>query len=51
MKKYKVTLTEEERLELKAISSQGSSRSQKILNALILLNCDEGEFQVMSLNN
>lgn len=45
MKKYKVTLTEEERLELKAISSQGSSRSQKILNALILLNCDEGEFQ------
>ncbi len=23
----------------------GSHRSQKVLNALILLNCDEGEFQ------
>ena len=46
MKKYKVTLTEEERMRLKAITFKGSHRSQKVLNALILLNCDEGEFQV-----
>ena len=45
MKKYKVTLTEEERSELSVITSKGSHRSQKVLNALILLNCDEGEFQ------
>ena len=45
MKKYKVTLTEEERSELKTLTSKGSHRSQKVLNALILLNCDEGEFQ------
>jgi len=46
MKKYKVTLTEVERSELKAISSKGSHRSQEVLNALILLSCDEGEYQV-----
>ena len=45
MKKYKVTLTEDERSKLNAITSKGSHRSQKVLNALILLNCDEGEFQ------
>ena len=45
MKKYKVTLTEEERLELQEIVSKGTHRSQKVLNALILLNCDEGESQ------
>ena len=45
MKKYKVTLTKDERLELKAITLKGSHRSQKVLNALILLNCDEGEYQ------
>lgn len=45
MKKYKVTLMEEERSELKEITTRGSHRSQKVLNALILLNCDEGEFQ------
>jgi len=45
MKKYKVTLTDEERSELSLISSKGSHRSQKVLNALILLSCDEGEFQ------
>ena len=41
MIKYRVTLTEEERRELEAISSKGSHRSQKVLNALILLNVDE----------
>lgn len=45
MKIYKVTLTKEERSRLKVITNKGSHRSQKVLNALILLNCDEGEFQ------
>ncbi len=45
MIKYRVTLTEEERRELKTISSKGKHRSQKVLNALILLACDEGIFQ------
>lgn len=45
MKKYKVTLTESEREELKGIIKKGKYRSQKILNSLILLNCDEGPFQ------
>ena len=51
MKKYKVTLMEEERSELIVITSKGSHRSQKVLNALILLNCDEGEFQETRSNN
>jgi hypothetical protein len=45
MKKYIVTLTREERESLKKISSKGKHRSQKILNALILLGCDEGDYQ------
>ena len=45
MKKYIVTLTEEEREALDALTSRGKHSSQKILNALILLGCDEGEFQ------
>ncbi len=45
MKKYKVTLTKEEREELRRIVQKGKHRSQKVLNALILLNCDEGEYQ------
>ena len=45
MIRYKVTLTEEERENLKSIKSKGKHRSQKIMNALILLNCDEGDFQ------
>jgi len=45
MKKYKVTLTELERTKLKAIVLKDSHRSQKILNALILLNCDEGDYK------
>ena len=42
MKKYKVTLTGEERQELTSIIQKGKHRSQKVLNSLILLNCDEG---------
>lgn len=45
MKKYIVTLTEGEREALGVLTSKGKHRSQKILNALILLGCDEGEFQ------
>jgi len=44
MKLYKVTLQAEERGELEAITHKGSHQSQKVINALILLNCDEGEF-------
>ena len=42
---YTVILTQAEREELQAIKSKGSHRSQKVLNALILLNCDQGEHQ------
>ena len=45
MIKYRVCLAEEERLQLENISSKGNHKSQKVLNALILLSCDEGEFQ------
>ncbi len=51
MKKYKVTLEEEERAELTEITRKGSHRSQKVINALILLNCDEGPFQVRRMKN
>ena len=44
MKRYVVTLDEAERDELSSIASKGSQRPQKVINALILLNCDEGEF-------
>ena len=46
MKKYIVTLSKEERETLSALASKGEHKSQKILNALILLACDEGEYQV-----
>ena len=45
MKKYKVTLTEEERQDLDALSSRGKHAAQTVLNALILLACDEGKYQ------
>ena len=45
MKKYTVTLIKDERNLLKGITSKGSHKSQKVINALILLGCDEGEFQ------
>ena len=40
----KPTLEKEEREELAGITRKGSHQSQKVINALILLNCDEGEF-------
>jgi transposase len=45
MKKYIVTLTANEREMLGGLTFKGKHRSQKIINALILLGCDEGEFQ------
>lgn len=45
MKKYIVTLTEEERNFLTEMTSKGRHRSQKVLNALTLLACDEGKYQ------
>jgi hypothetical protein len=45
MKKYVVTLSEDERKTLGELTSKGNQKSQKILNALILLGCDEGEYQ------
>ena len=51
MKKYIVTLTKDERETLRALTSKGKHTSQKILNALILLGCDEGEFQIKRSTN
>ena len=45
MNKYTVTLTKDERELLGKLIAKGKHRSQKILNALILLGCDEGEYQ------
>lgn len=46
MNRYTVTLTEDERKSLHELVSKGKHNSQKILNALILLNCDKGEWNV-----
>jgi hypothetical protein len=45
VKKYVVTLTSEERDILEEITHKGKHSSQKVLNALILLGCDEGKNQ------
>ena len=42
--RHKVTLTEEERQMLEGIAAGGTLKKQKVLNALILLGCDEGPF-------
>jgi hypothetical protein len=46
---YRVTLAQEERAMLKEITTRGKHGSQKVLNALILLGSDEGEFQERKL--
>jgi hypothetical protein len=51
MKKFTVTLTADEREELKQITSKGKHKSQKVINALILLDCDEGEHQKQRSTN
>ena len=42
--RYKVTLTQEEISELSSIAKKGKHNSSKVVNALILLCCDEGKF-------
>jgi len=51
MKKYIVALSEDERNTLVELTSKGKQRSQKILDALILLGCDEGDFQIERSTN
>jgi hypothetical protein len=51
VKKYKVTLEREEREKLEEIARRGNHKSQKVINALILLNCDEGPFQQRRTRN
>ena len=49
--RYKVTLSRQERDELEGITTRGRHSSQKILNALILLSCDEGRYQKRKRTN
>ena len=49
--KYKVTLTGGERHMLEEVTTRGRHSSQKILNALILLRCDEGAAQKRKMTN
>ena len=51
MKKYKVMLEKDEKDNLESITQRGNHKSQKVINALILLNCDEGGFQDHSMKN
>lgn len=44
MKIHKVTLTQEEIAQLKAITSKGRKRARVVKNALMLLNVDEGPY-------
>jgi hypothetical protein len=47
--RYKVTLTQEEREQLHQMTTRGRHNSQSVLNALILLSCDEGSSQAQRL--
>ena len=49
--RYKVTLDSQEREMLQGIATRGKHSSQKVLNALILLGCDQGRFQEHRLTN
>jgi len=49
--KYRVTLEAQERQLLQEITTRGKHSSQKMLNALILLGCDEGPMQDGRLTN
>jgi len=51
MKRYTVILSKEEREKLLKITTSGKYQSQQIINALILLNTDEGEYQeILKIN-
>ena len=43
MEHYKVTLSEQEKIQLRDIANKGSHAAAKVINALILLNCDQSE--------
>lgn len=43
MDHYKVTLSEQERVELQDIASKGTHAATKVINALILLTCEQSE--------
>lgn len=47
--KYRFSLNQEERDELKGIVAKGKHNSQKVLNALILLNYDEDALEPRTL--
>ena len=51
MEKYIVTLTKEERRDLLGLTSKGKHKSQKVINALILLDCDKGDYQTKRATN
>ena len=51
MRKFKVTLEQQERDSLVAITQKGNHQSRKVLHALILLHCDQGQFQDRCLRN
>ena len=51
IKKCIVTLTEKECSFLNEMTSKGKHKSQKVLNALILLACDEGKLQRIRSTN
>jgi len=51
MRKYRVTLEKEERKRLEDVVQKGNHKSQKVLNALVLLNCDQGQFQDHPMKN
>jgi hypothetical protein len=51
MNMYIAALSEEERNTPVELTSKGKQRSQKILDALILLGCDEGDFQTKRSTN
>ena len=51
MKKSIVTLSLEERKQLNELTSKEKHQSQRIFQALILLDCDMGVFQTGRLTN
>lgn len=51
MKKYIVTLAMDEREQLGELTTKGKHKAHKILNALILPDCDTGEFQTGPSSN
>lgn len=50
-KRYRVTLTQAEREELEGITRRRSHKSRRVVNALILLNCDAGEADARRARN